>query len=368
MWYNNERDRKSIYYADSPDLDTWQDKGKAVDDQGGEGGHGRSPGRWSPGSAGGFAARPGRGPAVEVERVPAPRPPQRQEGRPGGQEGQRGQHPLHLGDAGPEERQARVERRLGGPLAVLQGALDGQPAGDGQQGGAQDEAAGRELHERLMPRARLWCTTGAVAAMLRAAMSQPTPKRICVFCGASPGRDPRHAEAARHLGRTLAARGLGLVYGGGSVGLMGTLADAVLEAGGEAIGVIPQVLQIRELAHRRLTRLEVVGSMHERKALMAELSDGFVALPGGMGTLDELAEIMTWSQLGLHQRPVGLLDVGGYWRPLVDFFDHAEAAGFIRPEHRAMLLVEAEAGPLLDRFAAWRPAAPAERLIERKTS
>jgi uncharacterized protein (TIGR00730 family) len=123
-------------------------------------------------------------------------------------------------------------------------------------------------------------------------------KRICVFCGSSPGHDPRYLEAALEMGRVLASRGLGLVYGGGSVGMMGALADAALAAGGEVIGVIPEVLQIRELAHRSLSRLHVVGSMHERKALMADLSDGFVALPGGMGTLDELAEVLTWSQLG----------------------------------------------------------------------
>jgi len=204
--------------------------------------------------------------------------------------------------------------------------------------------------------------------MPRSTMLRTPMKRICVFCGASPGRDPRHAEAAGLLGRTLAARGLGLVYGGGSVGLMGVVADAVLAAGGEVVGVIPQVLQIRELAHQGLSELRVVGSMHERKALMADLSDGFVALPGGMGTLEELAEILTWSQLGLHQKPVGLLDVAGYYRPLTDFFDHAMAAGFVRPEHRAMLMVEAEPVALLERFAAWSPPARAERVLSRASS
>jgi uncharacterized protein (TIGR00730 family) len=179
-------------------------------------------------------------------------------------------------------------------------------------------------------------------------------KRICVFCGSSPGHDPRYLEAARDTGRLLADRGLGLVYGGGSVGLMGAVADAALAAGGEVIGVIPEVLQIRELAHRSLTRLHVVGSMHERKALMAELSDGFVALPGGMGTLEELAEVLTWAQLGLHARPVGLLDVAGYYRPLAEFFDRAVGAGFLRPAHRQLLLVDDQPGALLDRFVAWR--------------
>jgi uncharacterized protein (TIGR00730 family) len=193
-------------------------------------------------------------------------------------------------------------------------------------------------------------------------------KRICVFCGASAGRDHRFAEAARELGRTLADGQLTLVYGGGSVGLMGVLADAVLAAGGQVIGVIPQVLRIRELAHRGLSELEVVGSMHERKARMAELSDGFVALPGGMGTLDELAEILTWAQLGLHERPVGLLDVAGYFEPLVAFFDQAEAAGFIRSAHRAMLLRDSDPGRLLERFRTWSPPARAERVIERASS
>jgi uncharacterized protein (TIGR00730 family) len=192
-------------------------------------------------------------------------------------------------------------------------------------------------------------------------------KRICVFCGSSPGHDPRYLEAARTMGQTLARRGLGLVYGGGSVGLMGAVADAALAAGGEVIGVIPQVLQIRELAHRSLTTLHVVGSMHERKALMAELSDGFVALPGGMGTLEELSEVLTWAQLGLHARPIGLLDVAGYYQPLADFFDRAVGAGFLRPAHRALLLVGHEPGALLDRFAAWRGPV-LDHVLDRATS
>jgi hypothetical protein len=191
--------------------------------------------------------------------------------------------------------------------------------------------------------------------------------RICVFCGSSPGADPRYLAAARDMGRTLAARGLGLVYGGGSVGLMGAVADAALEAGGEVIGVIPQVLRIRELAHGRLTTLHVVGSMHERKALMAELSDGFVAMPGGMGTLEELAEVLTWAQLGLHARPCGLLDVAGYYDPLVAFFDRAVEAGFLRPAHRRLLLTETTPAALLDRFQAFTPPA-VDRVIDRATS
>jgi uncharacterized protein (TIGR00730 family) len=193
-------------------------------------------------------------------------------------------------------------------------------------------------------------------------------KRICVFCGSSAGNDPRHAAAARALGGAIAARGLELVYGGGSVGLMGTVADAALAAGARVTGVIPQVLQIRELAHRGLTDLRVVGSMHERKALMAELSDGFVALPGGMGTLEELSEVLTWAQLGLHARPVGLLDVGGYYRPLVAFFDQAVASGFLRPAHRAILQEAETPARLLELLAAWRPTGPVERVIDRATS
>jgi uncharacterized protein (TIGR00730 family) len=192
-------------------------------------------------------------------------------------------------------------------------------------------------------------------------------KRICVFCGSSPGHDPSHLEAAGLMGRTLARRGLGLVYGGGSVGLMGAVADAALAAGGEVTGVIPRVLQIRELAHGSLTTLHVVGSMHERKALMAELSDGFVALPGGMGTLEELSEVLTWAQLGLHHRPVGLLDVAGYYRPLAQFFDGAVSAGFLRPAHRDLLLVGDEPAVLLDRMAAWRGPVM-ERVIDRASS
>jgi uncharacterized protein (TIGR00730 family) len=188
-------------------------------------------------------------------------------------------------------------------------------------------------------------------------------KRICVFCGSSPGVDPAYAEAATRLGATLARRGLELVYGGGTVGLMGTVANATLAAGGKVIGVIPKALQLRELAHVHLTSLHVTGSMHERKAKMAELSQGFVALPGGLGTLEEFAEIVTWAQLGIHARPCALLDVKGYWRPLVAFLDHAVEAGFVSPLHRQLVLVESDPDALLDRFAAWK--APAvERWVD----
>jgi uncharacterized protein (TIGR00730 family) len=179
--------------------------------------------------------------------------------------------------------------------------------------------------------------------------------RICVFCGSSTGTDPAYAEAATRLGATLAARRLELVYGGGTVGLMGTVANATLAAGGRVIGVIPKALQLRELAHVNLTSLHVTGSMHERKAKMAELSHGFIALPGGLGTLEEFAEIVTWAQLGIHARPCGLLDVKGYYQPLVTFLDHAVKEGFVSPLHRRLVIVETDPAVLLDRFEAWQP-------------
>ncbi len=192
-------------------------------------------------------------------------------------------------------------------------------------------------------------------------------KRVCVFCGSAAGSSPLYADTARRLGTTLARRGIGLVYGGGSVGLMGALADAALGAGGEAIGVIPRALQLRELAHSRLTTLHVVSSMHERKARMADLADGFIALPGGMGTLEEFAEVLTWAQLGLHARPCGLLDVSGYYRPLVGFFDHAVAAGFIKAEHRQLVMMADDPDALLDLFLAYRPPT-VEKWLDRRGS
>jgi len=180
-------------------------------------------------------------------------------------------------------------------------------------------------------------------------------KRIAVFCGSSSGARPLYAQAAAELGRLLAARRLGLVYGGGNVGLMGVLADSVIEAGGEAIGVIPEAMMKWEVGHPRLTRLHVVASMHERKAMMAELADAFIALPGGIGTMDETFEIWTWAQLGIHAKPLGFLDVGGFYRTLHDFLDHMTAEGFLKPRHRAMVAVEADAGTLLDGFATYRP-------------
>jgi uncharacterized protein (TIGR00730 family) len=180
-------------------------------------------------------------------------------------------------------------------------------------------------------------------------------RRVCVYAGSNPGSDPAFADAARGFAAELARRGIGLVYGGGKVGLMGVLADTVLEAGGEAIGVMPQALIDREIGHPGLTRLEVVDSMHERKARMAQLADAFVAVPGGIGTLEELIEVYTWSQLGIHQKACGVLNVNGYYDHLAAFLDHAVAAGFLRPQHRAVLSVADEPAELLDRLAAFQP-------------
>ena len=182
-------------------------------------------------------------------------------------------------------------------------------------------------------------------------------KRICVFAGSSPGARPEYIATARELAGELVRRGLGIVYGGGSVGLMGVLADAALASGGEVIGVIPRPLGSRELAHTGLTKLHVVGSMHERKALMASLVDGFIALPGGLGTLEETLEILTWSQLGIHRKPVGLLNVVGYFGDLLRLLNHAAQEGFVRREYLALLLSAPAPVPLLDEFACWQPPA-----------
>jgi uncharacterized protein (TIGR00730 family) len=180
------------------------------------------------------------------------------------------------------------------------------------------------------------------------------PERVLVFCGSSPGRRPEYAAAAGKLGRLLAERRIGLVYGGASVGLMGAVADAALGAGGEVIGVIPRRLVESELAHAGLSDLRMVETMHERKALMAELSDAVIALPGGTGTLDELFEMFTWSQLGLHRKPIGLLNIAGYWEGLLAFLDHMVDERFIHAENRDTLLVEREAATLLDRFGSFQ--------------
>jgi uncharacterized protein (TIGR00730 family) len=191
-------------------------------------------------------------------------------------------------------------------------------------------------------------------------------RRVCVYCGSSPGRDPAYREAAVALVRTLAARGLGVVYGGAHVGLMGVVADEALAAGAEVIGVIPQALVDREIAHTGLDDLRIVGSMHERKAQMAELADAFVALPGGLGTLEELFEVATWAQLGLHVKPCGLLNVLGYYDGLAGMLDHAVAERFLRPENRAIITVEADPGAMLDALAAWQPPARVDKWIDRE--
>jgi len=187
-------------------------------------------------------------------------------------------------------------------------------------------------------------------------------KRICVFCGSSAGARLEYAQAARAMGTLLAERGIGLVYGGGRVGLMGVVADAVLAAGGEAVGVIPEALMRREVGHVALTELHVVGSMHERKAMMADLSDGFIAMPGGYGTFEEFCEVLTWAQLGIHPKPCGLLNVAGYYAPLLAMFDHAVAEGFVRPTHRAIVLEAADPASLLERMASFAPP-PTEKWI-----
>jgi uncharacterized protein (TIGR00730 family) len=187
--------------------------------------------------------------------------------------------------------------------------------------------------------------------------------RVCVFCGSNPGTRSSYREAASRLGAVLAAGGHSLVYGGASVGLMGAVADAVLAGGGKVLGVLPDFMSGKELAHPGLTELRCVGSMHERKAVMAANADAFVALPGGFGTLDEMFEILTWAQLGLHASPCALLNVDGYYDGLLTFLDHAAGERLLRPEHRAMLLVERDPELLLDRLAAYTPA-PVPKWIE----
>jgi len=192
-------------------------------------------------------------------------------------------------------------------------------------------------------------------------------KRICVFCGSSPGSRPEYRAAAEEMGAGLVRRNLGLVYGGGNVGLMGIIADAVLRAGGEATGVIPENLMAREVGHKGLTRLHVVHSMHERKALMADLSDAFVALPGGFGTLEEFCEVITWTRLGLHAKPCGILNVLGYYSPLLAMFDHAVTEGFLKPENRALVLARESPPDLLNALEGWRPVR-VEKWLSRETT
>lgn len=180
---------------------------------------------------------------------------------------------------------------------------------------------------------------------------------VCVFCGASPGGDPAYVAAARAMGHEIAGRGLRLVYGGAKVGLMGALADAAMASGGEVIGVIPHALVDKEIGHEGLSRLLIVDSMHERKARMAELSDGFVALPGGVGTLEEIFEIWTWGQLGFHAKPAAFLNVRGYYDGLRSFLDHAVGEAFLRAPHRDMVIFREDCGEVLDALAAYNPPA-----------
>ena len=180
-------------------------------------------------------------------------------------------------------------------------------------------------------------------------------KQICVYCGSNPGRQPAYREAALALAEELVANDLGLVYGGAHVGIMGILADGVLKRGGRVTGIIPQSLVAKELAHPGLTELHVVASMHERKAMMAELSQGFIALPGGLGTLEEILEVLTWAQLGFHDKPCGLLNVAGYYDGLVTFLDHAVGEGFVRLDHRSMMIIATEPREMLAQFKDYQP-------------
>lgn len=180
-------------------------------------------------------------------------------------------------------------------------------------------------------------------------------QHICVFCASNPGHNPAYLQLARSLGTLIAQRNQTVVFGGGRVGLMGALADGALSAGGEVIGVMPHALVQREAAHRELTELHIVDTMHERKAMLAELSDGFIAMPGGIGTLEELFETWTWGHLGVHAKPIALLDVAEYWKSLVTFLDHVGEEGFMRPNTRELLLVDDNAARLLDRMTAYAP-------------
>lgn len=180
-------------------------------------------------------------------------------------------------------------------------------------------------------------------------------KRICVFCGSNSGVRPIYTEVAQALGRALAGLRIGLVYGGGRVGLMGVIADSVMAAGGEVIGVIPEALEAREVGHQNLSELRIVHSMHERKAMMAELSDAFIAMPGGYGTFEEFCEVITWAQLGLHRKPCGLLNVEGYYSPLLSLFDHAVSEGFVRAAHRSIVLEEKDPERLIELLESYLP-------------
>lgn len=180
-------------------------------------------------------------------------------------------------------------------------------------------------------------------------------KSICIYCGSSPGASPLYAQAARRLAKEMVADNIGLVYGGGNVGLMGIIADEVLRLGGEATGVIPKALMEREVGHQGLTRLHIVKDMHERKAMMAELSDGFIAMPGGIGTLEELFEVFTWSQLGIHDKPIGLLNVNGFYDGLIGFIQHLVNERFLKNEQAGIIMVESDEAALISRFKSHQP-------------
>ncbi|MEP7341078.1 MAG: TIGR00730 family Rossman fold protein [Acidobacteriota bacterium] len=194
-------------------------------------------------------------------------------------------------------------------------------------------------------------------------MKERTIERICVFCGSSPGRQELYAEQAQTLGRAMAAKGIGLVYGAGGIGLMGAVADAVIEAGGEVTGVIPYALATKERAHPQ-AGMRVVNTMHERKAMMADLSDAFIALPGGFGTFEELMEIITWGQLGIHQKPIGVLNTAGYYDPLLSMIDHAVEEGFILPRYRNLIVVAPEVDELIEKLFKYEPLEGIVRWIE----
>jgi uncharacterized protein (TIGR00730 family) len=191
-------------------------------------------------------------------------------------------------------------------------------------------------------------------------------RRICVFCGSSAGSQREYRECAEQLGAELTRRKIGLVYGGGNVGLMGAIADAMLQVGGEVIGVIPKHLMTREIGHNRLTKLHIVRSMHERKALMSDLSDAFIALPGGFGTLEEFFEVLTWSQLGLHAKPCGIVNVRGYYTPLLRMLDHAVDERFLKPQNRALVIARETPSELLQAFEDWHPV-HVEKWLDRDT-
>ena len=192
-------------------------------------------------------------------------------------------------------------------------------------------------------------------------------KRLCVYCGSSSGRQPDYARVARQLARAMVSRNIDLVYGGASIGIMGEIANAVLEEGGDVIGIIPKGLFVKEVAHTGITELREVDSMHERKALMADLSDGFIALPGGLGTIEEILEIITWSQLGMHRKPCGLLNVCHYYDKLIDFLDHAVSEQFIKTSHRSTILIDERVDVLLEKFEAYKTP-ETEKWINRKST